>query len=355
MDDKKGGDSSPDRKDQPVSTEYPEDPFIEVPASKAVVPVTAAGGGRGAPPPPPPDDEEEPDNGEDGMLRMSFLQHLEELRSRLIKALAGFGIAFVACIGFSNELWKVVSAPAFDALQKIGIKDGHLTIIDPMEGFMVIWFKLPLVASLFVGCPWVLYQIWAFIAPGLYKRERRWAVPFVVTTAGLFISGGCFAYFVAFRYGLAFLLGIELGGGVVPMVSVTTYFDLFVNVILGVALVFELPVVIFFLTLLRIASPRWLLAHSRYAILAIVILAAIVTPTPDVFNMTLFAVPMILLYFVGLFASYLLILNREGRKFPWKQFLPWIGLLVVVLLGIAFFALRHYHVHFLTHWPFLTR
>jgi sec-independent protein translocase protein TatC len=349
MDEQKGGDPSPDQKDKPV---YPDDPFIEVPASKAIVPSTTGAGGR-TPPPPAADDPA--DDGEGGMLRMSFLQHLEELRSRLIKALAGFGVAFLACIGFSNGLWKIVSAPAFDALQKIGIKDGHLTIIDPMEGFTVIWFKLPLVASLFVGCPWVLYQIWAFIAPGLYKRERRWAVPFVVTTAGLFITGGLFAYFVAFRYGLAFLLGIELGGGVVPMVSVTTYFDLFVNVILGVALVFELPVVIFFLTLLRIASPRFLLRHSRYAILGIVIIAAIVTPTPDAFNMMLFTVPMVLLYFVGLFASYLLVLNREGRQFPWKQALPWIALGIVALIGFAFFAIRHYHYHFLSHWPFLTR
>jgi sec-independent protein translocase protein TatC len=351
MDDQKGGDLSPDHKKQPV---YPEDPFVDVPPSKAVVTTAAAGGGR-TPPSPPPDDEEEEHDGDEGMLRMSFLQHLEELRSRLIRALAGFGIAFVACIGFSNELWKIVSAPAFDALQKIGVKDGQLTIIDPMEGFMVIWFKLPLVASLFVGCPWVLYQIWAFIAPGLYKRERKWAVPFVTVTAGLFISGGLFAYFIAFRYGLAFLLGIELGGGVRPMVSVTSYFDLFVDVILGVALVFELPVVIFFLTLLRIASPRFLMRHSRYAILAIVILAAIVTPTPDVFNMMLFAVPMVALYFVGLFASYLLVLNREGRRFPWRLFLPWIGLAVAILAAAAFLAIKHYHMHFLNHWPFLTK
>ena len=209
--------------------------------------------------------------------------------------------------------------------------------------------------SLFVASPWVLYQVWAFIAPGLYKRERRWAVPFVAVTAGLFITGGLFAYFVAFRYGLAFLLGLGLSGGVRPMVTITNYFDLFVDVMLGVALVFELPVMIFFLTLLRIASPRWLLEHSRYAILAIVIIAAIVTPTPDVFNLMLFAVPMVALYFVGLFASYLLVLRREGRKFPWKQALPFIALGIVVLAAVAFFGVRHYHYHFLNHWPFLTK
>ena len=351
MDEQNGGDASPDQSNKSPYPVYPEDPFVEVPASKAVVP--AGGGGGKAPPPPPPEEPE--DDGEEGMLRMSFLQHLEELRSRLIRALLGFGVAFVACIGFSMQLWDIIRAPAFDAMVKIGIKDPELVIIEPMESFMIIWFKLPLVVSIFVASPWVLYQIWAFIAPGLYKRERRWAVPFVAVTAGLFISGGLFAYFVAFRYGLAFLLGIGLSGGVRPMVTITNYFDLFVDVILGVALVFELPVVIFFLTLLRIVSPRFLLRHSRYAILAIVVLAAIVTPTPDVFNMMLFAVPMVMLYFVGLFASYLLVLRREGRSFPWKQALPWIGLLVLVLAGIAFFAVLHFHLHFLKHWPFLTR
>src|SRR5260370_22928690 len=218
---------------------------------------------------------------EDGMLRMSFLEHLEELRTRIIHALLGLGVAFVLCVVFGNQLWTLASAHAFDALQKIGIKDGRLTIIQPMEAFNVTYFELPLMASLFFASPWVLYQTWAFIAPGLYERERKWAVPFILCTAGLFISGGLFAYFVALRFGLAFLLGIELGGGVIPAVSVSSYFELFANVVLGIALVFELPVLVFFLTLLRITSPKWLMQHSRYAILAIVIIAAVVTPTPD--------------------------------------------------------------------------
>ena len=125
-----------------------------------------------------------------------------------------------------------------------------------------------------------------------------------------------FAYFVVFRYGLTFLLGIGSTNYVTPMVTISEYFDLFVNVMLGVGLVFELPVLIFFLTLLRILSPVFLLRHSRYAILGIFILAAIVTPTPDVFNLMLFAAPMCLLFYIGIFASYLLVLNREQRQIP---------------------------------------
>jgi sec-independent protein translocase protein TatC len=224
-----------------------------------------------------------------------------------------------------------------------------------MEAFNVMWIKLPILTSIFLASPWILYQVWAFIAPGLYKRERRWAVPFVICSAGLFILGGLFAYFVAFRFGLTFLLGIGRGSYVTPLVSVSEYFALFVNVTLGVGLVFELPVLIFFLTLLRVVSPRFLFQHSRYAILGIVILAAVITPTPDIFNLMIFAVPMCLLFFVGLFASYLLVLHREERRFPWRKLLYPLLILVVVLAGMVFLAITKYGYQPVPYWPFLTR
>ncbi|MGD1094204.1 MAG: twin-arginine translocase subunit TatC [Bryobacteraceae bacterium] len=244
---------------------------------------------------------------------------------------------------------------AKDALQKIGIADGHLVITAPLEGFSIIWVQVPFVASLFVASPWVIYQVWAFIAPGLYRRERRWAVPFVLITAGLFILGGLFAYFVAFRYGLAFLLGLGLPGGVVPMVTITYYFELFTNVVLGIALVFELPVIIFFLTLLRLASPRWLMAHSRYAILAIVIIAAVVTPTPDVFNLMLFAVPMVALYFVGILASFTLVYKRENRQFPWTKIFLWTGVGLVLVVVLVYVMIHQLHYHPVPRFPYLVR
>jgi sec-independent protein translocase protein TatC len=302
------------------------------------------GGGKGAPPPPPPTDGDQDD---EGMLRMSFLQHLEELRSRLIKAISGALVAFIACIGFGQILWNLIQAPAVDALKRIGIHPPQLVSTEPMESFNIMWFKVPAVASLFVAAPWILYQVWAFIAPGLYKRERKWAVPFVLCTAGLFIGGGLFAYFVAFRFGLTFLLQLAVMGNVTPLITISSYFDLFMNVMLGVALVFELPV--------RIVTPQWLMANSRYAILGIVILAAIVTPTPDALNMMLFATPMLALYFLGLFAGYLLILRREGRKFPWFPVLMWTGLALLILAGVLYFAIWHYHLHWIRHWPFLRK
>jgi sec-independent protein translocase protein TatC len=116
-----------------------------------------------------------------------------------------------------------------------------------------------------------------------------------------------------------------------------------------------MPVVIFFLTLLHLASPRFLVANSRYAILGIVILAAIVTPTPDIFNMMMFAVPMCLLFYVGIFASYLLVLHRENRKFPWRTTMWWLGGILLLLAAAVYLAIARFHYHFVPHLPFLTR
>jgi len=320
------------------------------PEERSLVPA-GAGGGYVPPPPPPPEEDDD----DEGMLRMSFLEHLEEMRSRIIRALMGFGVAFLLCIGFCYQLWDFVRAPSVDALTKIGVKPPSLYVNEPMEAFSIIWVKVPLVFALFLASPWVFYQIWAFIAPGLYQKEKRLALPFVLSTAGLFIMGGCFAYFVAFRFGLAFLLSIGLSNGVIPIVTITHYFDLFVNVILGVALVFELPIAIFFLTVLHLASPRFLLQHSRYAILAIVIVAAIITPTPDFFNLMLFAVPMVLLYFVGVFASYLLVLKREGKRFPWVKVILLTLLALLAIAAIIYYVLLKLHYHPINHWPFFVK
>ncbi len=289
------------------------------------------------------------------MLRMSFLEHLEELRSRIIKMVSGILVAFFVSMFYCQRLWLLVAAPAFEALNRLHVKPPTLKAITPMEQFNVIWVKLPILCAIFLASPWILYQVWAFIAPGLYKRERRYAAPFVLCSAGLFISGGAFAYFIAFRYALTFLLGIGIESGVDPMVSINEYFDLFVNVTLGVGLVFEMPILIFFLTLLRIVSPKFLLSHSRYAILGIFIIAAIVTPTPDAFNMLLFATPMCLLFYVGIFAGYLLVLKREGRRFPWWRVLGVSGIVLVLLSALLYFAAVHYKLHPAPHWPFLIR
>jgi sec-independent protein translocase protein TatC len=372
MDDDKQGAPPPQGEESPQAPpgsetygtyrdEYAFDPARGIPApagsepvKETAVAVATASGGSITPPAPPAPPADPEDEEESNMLRMSFMEHLEELRTRIIRALMGLAVAFVVSILYCFKLWEIIEEPAVEALKSLKVDPPQLVQTTPMEGFSIIWVKLPLLCSVFLASPWVVYQLWAFISPGLYRREKRWAAPFVLLTGGLFIAGGCFAYFLAFRYGLTFLLGIGMTAGVRPMVTITEYFDLFVNVTLGVGLVFELPIVIFTLTLLRLASPRFLLRHSRYAILIIVIIAAIVTPTPDVFNLMLFAVPMCLLYFVGLFAGFLIVFRREGKRMPWKRILM-IGIPLVVVLAAAVLAFKYFHVHLVSHWPYLVR
>ena len=333
---------------------HPGETHGPVPQINMLVPSPPAASGATPPPNPPPPPADEEDEEEDGMLRMSFLEHLEELRSRLIKCVTGLVLAYGVCLFFAKYLWGFVQEPAATALKSLGFEP-TLAQIKPMDGFLVIYVKLPLLAALFLASPWILWQIWSFIAPGLYKKERRFAGPFVLSTAGLFILGGLFAYFVAFRFGLTFLLGVGNDVGVKPVVDLVEYFDLFVNVTLGIGVTFELPVLIFFLTMLRIVTPGFLIEHSRYAILGITILAAVITPTPDIVNLLIFAVPMILLYFIGVFAGYLLVLSREGRKFPWHIVFITALALVFVSGTAAFVMVNYFGFKLVEHWPFLTK
>ncbi|MDE0107026.1 MAG: twin-arginine translocase subunit TatC [Bryobacterales bacterium] len=293
-----------------------------------------ATGDSGTPPPPPPSDEgdeDEDDEEEDGMARMSFLEHLEELRTRILRALGGLLVVYLFCLAFANDLLRLAIEPFRGAARAIAGPGGEMIQMintRPLEQFQVQYIKVPLLAAVFLGAPWLTYQAWQFIAPGLYRKEKRWAVPFIFTTAVLFVLGGVFCYFVALRVTLQFLLTVT--EEVEPYISVSDYLNTFIILEIGLGLVFQLPVLIFFFTLLRLTTPRFLLRNVRYAVLVMFIVAAIITPTGDPITMTLFAGPMILLYFVGIGASWLLVLRREGRRLPWLR----IGLSV-----LAFFAL----------------
>ena len=246
---------------------------------------------------------------------MPLLGHLTELRSRMIKAIAGVGVAYAISLTFSEPLWRFVCRPAAQVLESLGYPP-ILYMIDPLDSFNIIWIKLPVVVGIFLSAPWVLYQLWAFIAPGLYRSEKKWAAPFVISAGLLFLAGGVFAYLVLFRNGLKFLLSIGRGDGVGAMISMNHYFRLFVNVVLGVGIMFELPVLIFLLTAIGLVTPRFLVRNARYAILAIFVLAAVITQTGDVVNLTLLAGPMCVLFALGVCASYLLTWQREGRTVP---------------------------------------
>ena len=330
------GESSSTYYDDPYSDESDyaaEDPRAggEQPTEGNGKPAGGSQSGPEPPPPPKPPVEDNEDEEEDGMLRMSFMDHLGELRTRILRALGGLFVVYILCLTFAKDLLQFVLIPFYAATESMTGPTGEalrIVNIRPLEQFQVIYIKVPLVAAVFLAAPWLMYQAWRFIAPGLYKRERRWAAPFIFSTAALFILGGAFCYFVALRVTLQFLLTIGIDQ-IEPYISVSEYLDTFIILELGLALVFQLPVLIFFFTLMRLTTPRFLLRNVRYAILIMFVIAAIITPTGDPFTMTLFAGPMILLYFVGIGASWLLTLRREGQAIPWFR----IVLAVLVFFG----------------------
>ncbi len=329
-----------------------DDPEVDK-GEKALVKSETATEPVKTPPPPPPPTTDLDEDDEDGMARMSFLEHLEELRVRIIRALIGLVVAYLTALAFAPNLFKLFVRPFEQAALPLPY-DPPLTLVQltPTEQFYLEYVKIPLLAGLFIGAPWLMMQAWGFISPGLYKRERRWAMPFIVSTAGLFIAGGLFCYFVAMRFALTFLMGLAFEPGVRPMISLTSYYDMFFNLHVGLGAVFQMPIVIFFLTLLRITSPGFLFRNGRYAILVIFLVAAVITPTPDVTTMLTFAAPMILLYYFGIGVSYIIVMKREGKAFPWKIFL--LIMLGVALAVAAVMAVMYYQMdfRFTPHWPF---
>ena len=268
------------------------------------------------PPKPPSDDGgggEGGDDDESSMHKMSFLDHLEELRTRLFYSLISIVVGFLICWTFADEIYAGLSLPLTALLRELGMED-QLVYTNPVAPF-TLYVRMAFLGGIFVASPYILAQVWGFISPGLYSHEKRYAVPFVALTSGLFISGGVFAYTIAFPAALRFL--VTFGGQFRPMITVNEYFSLAMTIILGLAIVFELPILILFLTILRLMTPGFLMRNFRYAVLLIFILAAAITPTPDVPTMMLFAVPMIALYLFGVLLSYLVLRMRRGEEDRW--------------------------------------
>jgi len=165
---------------------------------------------------------------------------------------------------------------------------------------------------LVLASPYVLYQIWLFIAPGLYKHERKAVAGFVMASVGLFLAGIAFAYYIILPYLLRFLVTFSSGGPFTPWIDVEEYFDLLLIVLLGVGVVFELPILIFFLALFNIVTPRFLWKNFKYAILIIAIIACVITPTPDAMTMLIFMAPMILLYLVGIGVAWAVVRKKNA-------------------------------------------
>ncbi|HVI08371.1 MAG TPA: twin-arginine translocase subunit TatC [Candidatus Binatia bacterium] len=243
-------------------------------------------------------------NGEpnrESMPTMGFLDHLEELRRRLVYSIAAVGVGFCICWWKVEAIYDIMQRPIMDVLRANGLSD-KLVYLNPTEPFN-LYLKIAALAGLFLTSPFVLYQVWMFISPGLYRNEKRYVVPFMISTIFLFVAGGYFGYRVVYPQALGFL--VHFGRQFQPMITISEYTSLFLSIILGMGLIFEMPILIFFLALMGIVSAGFMLKNFRYAILIIFIVAAIVTPTPDVLSMCIFAAPMVGLYAVSIGIAWL--------------------------------------------------
>ena len=241
--------------------------------------------------------------------QMTFFEHLVDLRKRIINSLIAIGIGAFIGVYVSKYFINWITRPMLKALKEAGL-DQKLIYTHP-AGYLNLVITLGVYIGIVLASPVVLYQLWLFVAPALYRHERSAISGFLFSTVFLFLSGIAFGYYITLPYMLKFLVSFQ--GPVVPMISINEYFDLILMVLLGLGLVFELPILIFFLSLFGIVTPTFLWKNFRYAILVIAVVAAIVTPTPDATTMLIFMAPMVALYVAGIGVSAMVVRNKAKR------------------------------------------
>lgn len=246
-----------------------------------------------------PDEEEEEE-----LPRMTLLEHLDELRRRILRTLIVVVVAFFGCFAFAEQIYNLLAKPIEPHVDQL-VFDG---VADPF----IVQVKVALLAAVFVTSPYLVAQLWGFVAPGLYRREKRYAIPFIFFGSLFFLGGGAFGYFVALPFATEFLVNMGLSANWDADIRIERYFSFAVNVLLGLAVMFQLPIVIFMLSQLGVVTPRFLMRHFRWAVLIIIVVSAVITPTPDAVNMTIVAGPTVLLYLVGVGASALV--QRRRRR-----------------------------------------
>jgi len=235
--------------------------------------------------------------------KLPLTAHLEELRKRLVRVLVVLGVGFGVCYTFKDWSFQVITRPLIEVLPK----NSSLVYTGLPEAFF-IHMKIAFFASLFLTSPYTLYQVWKFISPGLYAKEKKYVIPFVISSTLLFVGGVLFGYFIALPPAFKFFVSFSTDA-LKPMVSFREYLGLTLKFLLAFGLSFEMPVFMFFLTKLGIVNAAMLSRQRRYAILVIFIAAAVLTPSPDVLSQILMAIPLMLLYEVSIVVS-----KFAGRK-----------------------------------------
>lgn len=243
---------------------------------------------------------------------MPFTEHLSELRKRIVLSLVALLIGFALSFSYSEQIFGVITLPLrseitfsvhspFISFVPAKIKNPSLVFLAPAEAFWM-HLKVSLVAGLLLSLPVILHQFWKFISPGLLDREKKYIGPFVVTATLLFLAGAAFCFLFVLPFAMGFLLTYKTGA-MTPMLSVGNYVDFCLKFILAFGAVFELPIIIVLLTRLGLVTPKTLAKNRKYAVLLAFVVAALLTPTPDVFNQVLMAVPIIILYEAGILVS----------------------------------------------------
>jgi sec-independent protein translocase protein TatC len=241
----------------------------------------------GRPPDPPTDDLDDDD---DTGGKMSFLEHLDELRRRLLVSIAAIFVGFLIGLVFIDRIFGFIMRP----LQAVLPDGGKLIYTEPAEAFL-LYMKVAALVGLFLAAPVVLWQVWLFVAPGLYAHEKRFAIPFVVFSTVFFAGGALFSHYLVFPWAWRFFAQFTTDYmQFTPKIAPT--FSLYVRMMLAMGVVFELPTIVFFLARVGLVTPRFLIRNTKYAILIIFVVAAVMTPGPDVVSQALMAAPMIVLY-----------------------------------------------------------
>ena len=244
-------------------------------------------------------------DGEHELPRMSFLEHLEDLRKRVLYSLLAIVAAFALCWNFARDIFEWIQAPIIQYLPA-GQALAYTRVTSPF----FLYMKVAFFAGLFVASPFILWQLWLFISPGLYRRERRFAAPFIIFSTLFFVAGGYFGYRTLLPMAAKFF--VEMGEGFQQVITVDDYFSFASKLILGMGIVFETPILILFLSLIGIVTPAFLIQKFKYAVVFSFIIAAIITPTPDMVTQAALAIPMILLYLLGIAIAY--VFGKKHRE-----------------------------------------
>ena len=239
---------------------------------------------------------------------MTFLEHLDELRRRIIISLIAVLISFGICFAFAQQIFDFLMGPLRSALPP-----GGELIATAVPEIFLLYLKMSFFAGIFLASPVVLTQVWLFVAPGLYQREKKYAVPFIFFGTGFFLGGAAFAHYIVFPYAANFLTSYG-GESIDVLLTVSQVFSFYSKFILGMGLVFEIPTLVLVLARIGLVTPRFLWSKFKYAVLLIFVLAAIITPTPDVVTQGLLALPMIGLYLFSIGVAWLCV--RETDESP---------------------------------------